>query len=196
MGGHQVRQVRPGHPVDPGHPGIRRREPAAFRVILPVAHHGDDDRVVRGQQTEGFPDGGSPLQRGEQPEENHPQGSGGTVGHQVLSGAEPVVLRADRDHDGTIADHPLDRRGVFRGVDQDDVGGLQRRAVDRVERSVGPATRAGQTPVVGGARQRHQVVQDDGGAAKRQPRQPDVEMTEVADQEGVRVQAPGTPREP
>ncbi len=147
-------------------------------------------RVVR-EQAERPADRRGPLQRGEQPEERHPQDVRSVRG----PAADPASNQAAGAPTGTTSARSASSAGTSSAcsaLSSRTRSALRRApAVQRVSSRI--FSRAGQPPVDGGVGGEDEVVEHDRGPPEQQPGQLHVEVAEVADQHGVRRPAAGTP---
>ena len=131
MGGDHGRQLGRLDPVEPLDRRVRPGQPAGLRPVLAGADHQRPHLRGVGEQAERPADRRRPLQRGEQPEERHPQHAGSVRG----PAADPASNQAAGAPTGTTsarsassAGHQL---GVLGAVEQDQVGAAQRAPVER-----------------------------------------------------------------
>ena len=191
MGGDHGRQLGRLDPVDPLHRRVGPGQPAGLGPVLARPdHQRPHPRGVR-EQAERPADGRGSLQRGEQPEERHPQDVrvGARAGRRP--GGEPGGRRTDRHHQRPVGQLGRHQLGVLGAVEQDQVGAAQGPAVQRVQQP--HLHRAGQPPVDGGVGGEDEVVEHDRGPPEQQPGQLNVEVAEIADQHGLRHLSPVGP---
>ncbi len=182
--GDQLGQPGGRHPVQPLHPRVAGGQPLRLGPVLAAADHGHPHPRVAGQQPDRGADRRGALQRGEQPEEDHPQRVRVVPRAGRVPGGEPGRRRADRHHH-----HPLGQVGrhqpaVFLGVHHHDVGRGEREPVQPGQQPDPPGP--GHAAVGRGVGGEDEVVEHQHGPAEQQPGQQHVEVAEVADQHRVR----------
>ena len=173
------------HPVQPLHPRVAGGQSLRLGPVLAAADHGHPHPRVAGQQPDRGADRRGALQRGEQPEEDHPQ--------RVAVGraGRPRPRRRTRRPARRPAPPPPGRPGrpAPAGRSPRCRPPRRRRAVS-ASRSSRASSRdppgSGHAAVGRGVGGEDQVVEHQHGPAEQQPGQQHVEVAEVADQHRVR----------
>ena len=167
-------------PVDPLHGGRVAGELFRVREILAAAGHREAHLLGVGiEEPDRLADHGRALERRVDPEEDDADGALRTR----LGLVEPLLRRADVDGEGLRADRLGQELAVPLGVDEDEVGGANRGLVDAVER--GELRLEGRPAVDRRVLEEEVVVEHDRLRLEAPPREVDVELAHVGDEDDV-----------
>ncbi len=167
-------------PVDPLHGGRVAGELFRVREILAAAGHREAHLLGVGiEEPDRLADHGRALERRVDPEEDDADGALRTR----LGLVEPLLRRADVHGEGLRADRLGQELAVPLGVDEDEVGSAHCRLVDAVER--GELRLEGRPAVDRRVLEEEVVVEHDRLRLEAPPREVDVELAHVGDEDDV-----------